>query len=135
MALQYNFKNYVADIVRLKIFQNNKYGVTEEFGNHSQKVELGQQHVQFINRIYKRSVTLWEGRFRSSVIEQEIYLLVCQQHIELNPVRAEMVDHPGQYRWSSYRINGQGERCGQINVVCPIFFAGIAIVSGAGPTI
>ncbi len=54
---------------------------------------LGQRYVQFINRTYKRTDTLWEGRFRSSVIEQESYLLLCQRYIELNPVRAEMVDH------------------------------------------
>jgi putative transposase len=70
---------------------------------------LGQRYVQYINRIYKRSGTLWEGRFRSSVIQQDTYLLICQRYIEMNPVRAGMVKHPGEYKWSSYRINGQGE--------------------------
>lgn len=70
---------------------------------------LGQRYVQYINRIYKCSGTLWEGRFRTSVIQQETYLLTCQRYIEMNPVRAGMVNHPGKYKWSSYRISGQGE--------------------------
>ncbi|MCE9568451.1 MAG: transposase [Rhodocyclales bacterium] len=70
---------------------------------------LGQRYVQYVNRVYRRSGTLWEGRFRSCPIEEEAYLLACQRYIELNPVRAEMVEHPADYRWSSYRANGQGE--------------------------
>lgn len=70
---------------------------------------LGQRYVQYINRSYRRSGTLWEGRFRSCLIQEEIYLLACQRYIELNPVRAKMVEHPGEYRWSSYHANGQGE--------------------------
>lgn len=69
---------------------------------------LGQRYVQYINRTYKRSGTLWEGRFRSSIVQQEEYLLSCQRYIEMNPVRAGIVDHPGEYRWSSYQVNGQG---------------------------
>jgi len=65
--------------------------------------------VQYINRTYKRSGTLWEGRFRSCIAQQENYLLICQRYIELNPVRAGIVDHPADYRWSSYRTNAQGE--------------------------
>ncbi len=72
---------------------------------------LGQRYVQYINRTYERSGTLWEGRFRSCIIQQENYLLACQRYIELNPVRAEMVEHPGEYRWSSYQANAQGESC------------------------
>lgn len=70
---------------------------------------LGQRYVQYVNRAYQRSGTLWEGRFRSCLLQEENYLLACQRYIELNPVRAGMVDHPGEYRWSSYRANGQGE--------------------------
>lgn len=70
---------------------------------------LGQRYVQYVNRVYRRSGTLWEGRFRSCLIQEEIYLLACQRYIELNPVRAVMVEHPGEYPWSSYRANGQGE--------------------------
>ncbi|MDR9501337.1 MAG: hypothetical protein RI601_06035, partial [Desulfurivibrionaceae bacterium] len=49
------------------------------------------------------------GRFRSCITQQEKYLLLCQRYIEMNPVRAGMVEHPGAYRWSSYGFNGQGE--------------------------
>lgn len=70
---------------------------------------LGQRYVQYVNRVYRRSGTLWEGRFRSCPIQEEAYLLACQRYIELNPVRAAIVEHPGDYRWSSYRANGQGE--------------------------
>jgi putative transposase len=69
----------------------------------------GQRYVQYVNRTYRRSGTLWEGRFRSCLIQEENYLLACQRYIELNPVRAGMVPHPADYRWSSYRCNAQGE--------------------------
>ena len=71
---------------------------------------LGQRYVQYINRTYRRSGTLWENRFRSCIAQQQNYLLLCQRYIELNPVRAGIVDHPGKYRWSSYRANAQGEK-------------------------
>ncbi|MBP5987255.1 MAG: transposase [Azonexus sp.] len=70
---------------------------------------LGQRYVQYVNRVYRRSGSLWEGRFRSCPIQEEAYLLACQRYIELNPVRAGMVEHPGEYHWSSYRANGEGE--------------------------
>jgi len=70
---------------------------------------LGQRYVQYINRAYGRSGTLWEGRFRSCVAEEEGYVLACQRYIELNPVRAQMVTHPRHYRWSSYRTNAEGK--------------------------
>ncbi len=70
---------------------------------------LGQRYVQYVNRSYQRSGTLWEGRFRSCIVQQENYLLICQRYIELNPVRAGIVDHPREYRWSSFRANAQGD--------------------------
>ena len=75
---------------------------------------LGQRYVQHVNRTYQRSGTLWEGRFRSCPTQDEHYLLACMRYIELNPVRAGMVAHPGEYPWSSYRVNGQGEASGLI---------------------
>jgi len=70
---------------------------------------LGQRYVQYVNRSYRRSGTLWEGRFRSCLTQEEKYLLTCQRYIELNPVRAGMVEHPAEYPWSSDRANAQGE--------------------------
>lgn len=71
---------------------------------------LGQRYVQYINCTYRRSSTLWEGRFRSCIAQEEAYLPACQRSIELNPVRAGIVAHPGECRWSSYACNGQGEK-------------------------
>lgn len=58
---------------------------------------LGQRYVQYINRIYQRTGTLWEGRYKSCLTQAESYLLSCQCYIEVNPVRANMVEHPAEY--------------------------------------
>ena len=70
---------------------------------------LGQRYVQYINKTYRRSGTLWEGRFRSSIVQEQGYLLRCYRYIELNPVRPGMVRHPRDYHWSSYRANAESE--------------------------
>ena len=69
---------------------------------------LSQRYVQYVNRTYRRSGTLWEGRFRSSIVQEQGYLLRCHRYIELNPMRAGMVKHPRDYPWSSYCGNGEG---------------------------
>lgn len=70
---------------------------------------LGRYYVQYFNYKYKRTGTLWEGRYKASLIDSEHYLLTCMRYIELNPVRAEdMVNHPSEYHWSSYRHNALG---------------------------
>ncbi len=71
---------------------------------------LGQCYVQYINRTYQRSGTLWEGRFKSCLAQDELYAMHCCRYIELNPVRAHMVRHPGEYRWSSFRHNAAGRK-------------------------
>jgi putative transposase len=71
--------------------------------------DVGQRYAQHFNRKYRRTGSLWEGRFRSSIVDSEGYLLRCSRYIELNPVRAGMVRHPAFYRWSSYRANADGE--------------------------
>jgi len=70
--------------------------------------QIGQLHAQYMNRTYGRSGGLWEGRFRSSIVQSQRYLLVCHRYIELNPVRAGMVRHPRDHPWSSYRSNAEG---------------------------
>ena len=70
---------------------------------------LGQRFVQYINKCYRRTGTLWEGRFKSCLTQEERYVLTCYRYIELNPVRAGMVLHPQDYRWSSYAINAGGK--------------------------
>lgn len=69
---------------------------------------LGQRYVQYVNRTYSRTGTLWEGRFRSCVVEADAYLLACQRYVELNPVRAGMVGQPSDYPWSSFLANARG---------------------------
>ncbi len=71
---------------------------------------LGQRYVQYINRKYRRSGTLWEGRFKSCLAQSETYVMTCYRYIELNPVRANMVHHPRDYRWSSYCANAEGKK-------------------------
>jgi putative transposase len=71
-------------------------------------ISLGRRYVQYINRSYRRTGTLWDSRYKSSLVQAETYLLACQRYIELNPVRAAMVDDPAHYRWTSYRANGLG---------------------------
>jgi putative transposase len=66
---------------------------------------LAQRYSQHFNRAHRRTGTLWEGRFRSSLVDSESYLFHCHRYIELNPVRAGMVTQPWEYDWSSYRAN------------------------------
>ncbi len=66
---------------------------------------LAQRFSALINRKYNRTGTLWDGRFRASPVTSDAYVLACYQYIELNPVRAGMVEHPDRYRWSSHRAN------------------------------
>ena len=64
---------------------------------------VGRAYVRYFNVRHKRTGTLWEGRYRSTLIESERYLLACMVYIDLNPVRAGMVGRPEDFRWSSYR--------------------------------
>lgn len=70
---------------------------------------VGRRYVQLINYQYRRTGTLWEGRHKASLIDSEQYLLSCYRYIELNPVRAGMVESPADYPWSSYRAHAMGE--------------------------
>ena len=69
---------------------------------------IGRRYVHYINTTYQRTGTLWEGRYRASLVEAEPYLLACYRYIELNPVRAGMVQDPAAYPWSSYRWHALG---------------------------
>ena len=71
-------------------------------------IALGRRYVQYVNRTYKRTGTLWDSRYKSSTVQAGTYLLACQRYIELNPVRAAMVEDPAHYRWTSYRANALG---------------------------
>jgi putative transposase len=71
---------------------------------------VGSRYVSRFNGRYGRTGTLWESRFRSSPVDTEFYCLACYRYIELNPVRANLVQVPEDYRWSSYGINSAGQR-------------------------
>ena len=79
--------------------------------SHISKVmqHIGRKYVPYFNHKYEKSGTLWEGRFKGSMIESEQYLLCCYRYIELNPVRANMVKRPEEWEWSSYACNGYGK--------------------------
>jgi len=70
---------------------------------------VGESYVPRYNGRHDRTGTLWEGRFKSAVVDSESYVLECQRYIELNPVRAGMVMRPRDYPWSSHRANAEGE--------------------------
>jgi len=78
-----------------------------EYGLSQMMQALGRRYVRYFNHMYQRTGTLWEGRYKSSLIDSDRYLLTCMRYIELNPVRARMVEHPGEYQWSSYLANAQ----------------------------
>jgi len=78
---------------------------TTEDGPSALMHRLGQSYVPYFNRRYARSGTLWEGRFKSCLVESARYVLTCYRYIELNPVEAGMVPDPGSYGWSSFRGN------------------------------
>lgn len=80
---------------------------TESLGKMMQM--LGRYYVQYFNFNYQRTGTLWEGRYKSSLISSEQYLFTCMRYIELNPLRAGMVDDPSKYCWSSYHHNALGK--------------------------
>ena len=69
---------------------------------------VGRRYVRYVNETYRRSGTLWEGRFKSAAVGRDEYLIACSRYIELNPVRAGMVAHPKDYRWSSYQRRALG---------------------------
>ncbi len=70
---------------------------------------LSSYYVRYINKTYGRTGTLWEGRYKSSLVDCDNYFLVVSRYIEMNPIRANMVTHPSEYPWSSFRRNALGK--------------------------
>ena len=64
---------------------------------------LGRRYVQYVNHRYKRSGTLWDGRYKSSLVDSSTYLLSCYRYVELKPLYANLCDSLNDYRWSSFR--------------------------------
>ena len=71
---------------------------------------LGRRYVRYVNSKYRRTGTLWEGRYKSGLVASDRYLLTCYRYIELNPVRAGFANTSGEYRWSSFHHNARGAR-------------------------
>jgi putative transposase len=85
---------------------------------------LGRYYVRYINQTYGRTGTLWEGRYKSTLVDSDNYFLTVSRYIELNPVRAGMVAHPAEYTWSSYQYNALGK---SIELITPhILYQGLA---------
>ena len=94
---------FMTNHVHLLVTPQNEHSVT-----HMMQ-DLGRKYVRYINHTYKRTGTLWEGRYKASLVDSDAYLFTCMRYIELNPVRAKMVNHPGEYSWSSYACNASGK--------------------------
>jgi len=90
--------------------------LTPESGDGASLVlrDVGRDYVRSFNKIHQRTGTLWEGRFKSSLVDADEYCLACYRYIELNPVRAGIVRHPAEYTWSSYRANAENESSGLV---------------------
>lgn len=85
---------------------------------------LGRYYVRYINQTYDRTGTLWEGRYKSTLVDSDNYLLTVSRYIELNPIRAGMVGHPAEYPWSSYQYNALGK---PVELITPHFlYRGLA---------
>jgi putative transposase len=93
---------YMTNHVHLLVTPSTRRGISR------MTQSVGRRYVRYINDVYHRSGTLWEGRFKSALVDSDRYLLVCSRYIEMNPVRARMTDLPQDYRWSSYHHNAMG---------------------------
>ena len=69
---------------------------------------IGDRYAKYFNFIHSRTGTVWEGRYKATAVETDSYFLTCMRYIEMNPVRAGMVEGPERYRWSSFAANGLG---------------------------
>lgn len=70
--------------------------------------DVGRRYVRTVNEAHGRTGTLWEGRFKSNLVDSETYFLTCHRYIELNPVRAGIVADPSDYPWSSHKHYSRG---------------------------
>jgi len=104
-------KKYLVDVHAWVLMTNHVHLLCtphEEGAISKMMQSIGRMYVRYYNYTYQRSGTLWEGRFKSSLIQSEKYMLELHRYIELNPVRADMVDEPNEYSWSSYGCNALG---------------------------
>jgi putative transposase len=81
----------------------------KESGTSGMMQSLGRKYVQSLNHTHGRTGTLWEGRYKSTLVDADTYVLTVYRYIELNPVRASMASHASEYPWSSYQANALGK--------------------------
>lgn len=104
-------RKYLVDMHAWVLMTNHVHNLCtpNEEGAFSKIMQsIRRMYVRYFNYTYQRNGTLWEGRFNSSLIQSEKYFLELHRYIELNPVRADMVDEPSEYSWSSYGCNALG---------------------------
>lgn len=94
---------FMTNHIHLLLTPHNKNSISKVMQS------VGRRYVQYFNATYQRTGTLWEGRYKATLVDTNEYLFTCYQYIELNPVRANIVSHPGEYRWSSYHANALGK--------------------------
>ena len=105
-------KKYQVDIHAWVLMTNHVHLLCTPRGQNAVSLmmqSLGRHYVRHFNFSYQRTGTLWQGRFKSCLVQEEIYLIQLYRYIELNPVRAGMVEQPSDYVWSSYPINALGK--------------------------
>jgi len=105
-------KKYAVDIHAWVLMTNHVHILCtqqQDGGVSLMMQSVGRRYVQYFNYQYRRSGTLWDGRYKSCLVQSEKYLVEVYRYIELNPVRAKMVEDPSEYVWSSYQINALGK--------------------------
>ncbi len=105
-------EKYLVDIHAWVLLENHIHLLCTQKveGGLSRMIQaIGRQYVRFFNQQNKRTGTLWEGRFRSCIVQSENYLLEVYKYIEMNPVRLELTGQASEYKWSSYLINANGK--------------------------
>jgi putative transposase len=118
-------KKYFVDIHAWVLMTNHVHLLCTPRMNNGTSLmmqSLGRQYVRYFNCSYGRTGTLWEGRYKSCLVQAEDYLLHLYRYIELNPVRAKMIEDPADYHWSSYQINGLGKES-ELCTPHPIYLA------------
>ena len=111
-CLDFAKKKYGCDLHAFVLMTNHMHllATGKEQGAISSMIQsIGRRFVRYTNGRRTRTGTLFEGRFKSSLVDTEHYFMTCMRYIELNPVRAGMVSSPGRYPWSSYRMNARGD--------------------------
>jgi len=112
--LKYYCKKYKVNVHSYVLMTNHVHLLLTpetERGVSQLMQSLGRYYVRYINQIHNRTGTLWEGRYKSTLVDSDNYFLIVSRYIELNPVRANMVDNLTEYPWSSYHRNGLGKPC------------------------